>query len=486
MSFPRYAEYKDSGVEWLGDVPAHWTLMSLARVTEAKCDGPFGSGIKSEHYTDTGAVVIRLQNIRAEGFNAGDPAFIALDYFEQELRRHEVLAGDVLVAGLGDDNNIVGRACVAPDNLGPALVKADCFRFRVQLTRVRPRFLAAQLTAGAPADAGRLSSGSTRSRIPLGEMASRPVCLPPLSEQDAINRFLDRETAKIDALVEEQQRLIELLKEKRQAVISQAVTKGLDPNVPMKNSGVEWLGTIPAHWEALALKRVSPVQTVGIVVNPSVYVASEGLPFLYGGDIQEGRIDLTGCRRISPEDSDRNPKTRLEAGDLVTVRVGAPGVTAVVPPEAEGGNCASVMLIRRGDFDSRWLCYTMNDRVVRFQVEVVQYGAAQEQFNISHAVEFIIPRPGREEQTLIADHLDKETVRFDALVFEAESAMRLLGERRSALISAAVTGKIDVRGGDDLPTALAAATADIAAGRFVVESPEAHLARIRAMISRDG
>lgn len=258
--------------------------------------------------------------------------------------------------------------------------------------------------------------------------------------------FLDHEGGKIDELVEEQRSLIELLKEKRQAVISRAVTLGLNPDVPMKDSGVQWLGRIPAHWDAVALKRISPAQTVGIVVNPSTYVASGGLPFLYGGDIREGQIDLVECRRISAQDSERNAKTRLQAGDLVTVRVGAPGVTAVVPPEAEGGNCASVMLIRRGDFDSRWLCYTMNDRVVRFQVEIVQYGAAQEQFNISHAVEFILPRPSREEQALIADHLDKETAKLDNLMAEAEAAMRLLVERRAALVSAAVTGKIDVRG----------------------------------------
>lgn len=269
--------------------------------------------------------------------------------------------------------------------------------------------------------------------------------LPPKEEQEVIASFLDRETAKIDALIAEQERLLGLLAEKRQAVISHAVTKGLNPDAPMKDSGVAWLGEVPAHWTVSALKRVSPAQTVGIVVNPSNYVASDGLPFIYGGDIREGCIDLLGCRRISPEDSEKNAKTRLEAGDLLTVRVGAPGVTAVVPLEAEGGNCASVMLIKRGDFDSRWLCYTMNDRVVRFQVEVVQYGAAQEQFNISHAMEFLIPVPSRGEQSLIADYLDDQTAGLDQLAAAAKQAIGLLAERRSALIAATVTGQIDVR-----------------------------------------
>lgn len=206
-----------------------------------------------------------------------------------------------------------------------------------------------------------------------------------------------------------------------------------------KDSGVEWLGEVPEHWEVLSLKRISPLQTVGIVVNPSEYIAEEGLPFIYGGDITEGRINLISCRRISPEDSLRNGKTRLYAGDLLTVRVGAPGITAVVPSECEGGNCASVMLVRRGDFNSDWLCYVMNSRVVRYQVEIVQYGAAQEQFNINHAVEFLIPKPNRHEQDVIAAFLNHETAKIDALVAEQEKLITLLQEKRQVVISHAVT-----------------------------------------------
>jgi type I restriction enzyme S subunit len=269
--------------------------------------------------------------------------------------------------------------------------------------------------------------------------------LPSRQEQGRIAEFLDRETEKIDDLVAEQQRLMELLKEKRQAVISHAVTKGLNPSAPMKPSGIEWLGDVPAHWEVTRLKKISPSMTVGIVVNPSSFIADEGLPFIYGGDIREGVIDWPNARRIDAKSSEVNSKTQLRAGDLLTVRVGAPGVTAVVPAECEGGNCASVMLIRQGAFNSQWLCYAMNTRTVRFQVEVVQYGAAQEQFNISHAVNFWVPAPPRKEQNEIVKFLDDETAKLDTLAAEAQKAIDLLQERRTALISAAVTGQIDVR-----------------------------------------
>ena len=128
------------------------------------------------------------------------------------------------------------------------------------------------------------------------------------------------------------------------------------------------------------------------------------------------------------------------------VRVGAPGLTAVVPPELQGANCASVLIVRHaGTFDSQWLCYAMNSRLVRHQVALVQYGAAQEQFNVAHAVEFVVPLAPQTEQREIAVFLDRETAKIDALVAKVREAIDHLKELRTALISAAVTGKIDVR-----------------------------------------
>ncbi len=212
MSFPRYPKYKPSGVDWLREVPEHWQVLPLGRITVDRCDGPFGSGLKSEHDTDSAVRVIRLQNLRSDGFNGDDEAFIDTDYYRTDLNGHDVVCGDVLIAGLGDDNNTVGRACITPAGIGPAMVKADCFRFRLDVSQAAPAFVATQLSADAAADAGVLSSGSTRSRIPLSVTSTRKVALPPRDEQTQIASFLDRETAKIDSLVGEQRRLIELLK----------------------------------------------------------------------------------------------------------------------------------------------------------------------------------------------------------------------------------------------------------------------------------
>ena len=406
-----YPTYKDSGVEWLGMVPEHWTI------------GPYKATIQIENGSD-------YKEVEADDgypvIGSGGPfAYSSKLMYDGE----SVLLGR---KGTIDKPLYVNGAFWAVDTMYWSIIKPGAHgRFAYYIATTIPFDL--------------YSTNTALPSMTKSVLGSHVVAFPGFEEQQTIAGHLDRETARIDALIEKKTRFIELLREKRQALITHAVTKGLDSSVKMKNSGVGWLGEVPKHWEMVPLKYVTPSLTVGIVVNPSDYVADEGLPFLYGGDIGEGVIFAETARRISPEHSQRNAKTRLNAGDLVTVRVGAPGVTAVVPPECEGGNCASVMLIRRGAFNSDWLCYTMNSRVVRYQVEVVQYGAAQEQFNISHAVDFLIPVPPVEEQAQIASTLNQEGRRVDALLSKTERSIDLLKERRSALINAAVTGQIDLR-----------------------------------------
>ncbi len=282
-------------------------------------------------------------------------------------------------------------------------------------------------------------------KIMNNEMAEISFALPAECEQFKIIEYLDHETAKIDSLIAKQEKLIELLKEKRQAVISHAVTKGLNSNVPMKDSGVEWLGQVPEHWIVKRLKHISPKIGVGLVINPSTYTREDGVYFIFGGDVKEYGFDLKKTRHISKKDSDNLLPSRLNHRDLVSVRVGYPGITAVVTEELDGANCASIIVIRRGSYNSDWLCAAMNIWVGRQQVDLASYGAAQKQFNVADAIEFIFPVPPLNEQNEIASFVDNTRNNFDNLSQKAQLQIELLKERRIALISAAVTGKIDVR-----------------------------------------
>ncbi len=188
---------KPSGVEWLGDVPVHWEVMSLRRLAISRCDGPFGSGLKSSHYTDQGIRVVRLQNIGHAQFNNADSAFIAPSHYAT-LGDHTVEPEDLLIAGLGDERHPAGRACVAPSFIVPAMVKADCFRFRLFRQRINPEFAALQLTATAGDASSLLSTGATRQRTNLQATATRPIAVPPIEEQSSIVRYLDKTTSDID------------------------------------------------------------------------------------------------------------------------------------------------------------------------------------------------------------------------------------------------------------------------------------------------
>lgn len=442
MSFSAYSEYKSSGVELFEKVPSRWSIQRLKQVVNPSRPITYGIVQAGENVPD-GIPYIRPADMTDEsGVKSEDTLLRTSPEIASSYKRSSIVAGDI-VCSIGPS---FGKLMMVPSSLEGSNLTQGTARVAVSQGNM-PRFVFWVLKSVESYQQWESSiGGATFRALNLGPLAETFICVPGPAEQAQIARFLDHETARIDALIDEQQRLIELLKEKRQAVISHAVTKGLDPTVPMKGSGEEWLGEVPAHWVRKRLKNISPFITVGIVVNPSDYVADEGLPFLYGGEVKEGFIEVDKARKISPENSRKNRKTMLEAGDIVTMRVGYPGLTAVVPPECAGGNCASVMLVRRGKYDSHWLCAVMNSRLVRQQVEVVQYGAAQKQFNIADAIEFWMYEPPIEEQSKIAEFIDGQSSVFDALMEESERSMLLLKERRSALISAAVTGKIDVCG----------------------------------------
>ncbi len=222
-----YPAYKDSRVEWLGEVPEHWEVPQLGRVARDRCDGPFGSGLKSSHYTDAGVRVVRLQNIGHGVFLDEDRAFVSREH-SASLGDHSVMAGDVLIAGLGDDRRPAGRACVAPAELGPAMVKADCFRFRLDETRVHPPFVALQLASTARVAAAVLSTGATRQRTNLQTTSRRAIAIPWVREQVRILEYVTSRTICLGQVLNAVKRENELLSEYRTRLIADVVTGKLD------------------------------------------------------------------------------------------------------------------------------------------------------------------------------------------------------------------------------------------------------------------
>jgi type I restriction enzyme S subunit len=272
------------------------------------------------------------------------------------------------------------------------------------------------------------------------------VGLPPLTEQKTICDFLDQETTRIDALVDRKRHLLELLEEKRLAVITHTVTKGLDPNVPMRHSGIGWFGQIPAHWEVKRQKFISPKITVGIVVTPAAYYVDEGIPALRGFNVKERSLNLHDMAFISPEANELHAKSKIFAGDLVAVRTGQPGTTAVVPRDLDGANCVDLIIVRKSpEVDQLFIAYFANSDLAKLQYGMGSEGALQQHFNIDTAKSLLVPLPPLDEQKRIVDHLEAEERKIKAVAFKIQAAVDRLTEYRSTLITNAVTGKIDVR-----------------------------------------
>lgn len=280
------------------------------------------------------------------------------------------------------------------------------------------------------------------------------VAFPPLDEQAAIGNFLDRETAKIDALVAEQEKLIALLKEKRQALISHAVTKGLDPNVPMKDSGVEWLGQVPAHWKICALRRI--VKSIEQGWSPDCFsrpADGDEWGVLKAGCVNRGKFDEADNKAL-PREFQPVEEYEVRAGDVLMSRAsGSPelvGSTAFVRQTRSRLMLSDkIFRLRLGDeVDPEFFVASLNARALRSQIEIALSGGNGFASNLpqSMLLDFFMCVPPIKEQRQIALKLDNAGNQLESLTTEAERAIDLLKERRNALISAAVTGKIDVRG----------------------------------------
>ncbi len=276
------------------------------------------------------------------------------------------------------------------------------------------------------------------------------MLMPTPEEQSAIAAFLDQETGKIDALVAEQERLIALLKEKRQAVVSQAVTKGLNPNAPMKDSGIEWLGQVPAHWDVVPIKAVCTLfGRIGYRGYTTADIVDEGAGAvtLSPSNMADGFITLDKCTFISWHKYEESPEIMVRTGDIVMVKTGSTlGKLAYVDFIDQPTTInPQLVLFKNISCGALFLFYVMNSKMLQCAVEINNTGSSIPTITQEAIGNFRFGMPPSGEQVRIIEFIDTKLRQLDTLITEATQAITLLRERRAALISAAVTGKIDVR-----------------------------------------
>jgi type I restriction enzyme, S subunit len=275
-----------------------------------------------------------------------------------------------------------------------------------------------------------------------------PALIPVASEQHTIATFLDRETARIDTLIEKKQRQIELLKEKRAALISHAVTKGLDPNVKMKDSGIEWLGDVPEHWEKWRLSHACTHVLDGTHFSPESFPDGDRL-YITAKNIKEWGIELSNVSYIREADHRLiYQRCAVKQGDVLYIKDGATaGIATVNTLDQEFSLLSSVALLRpqKSVLASGYLVYLLNMGALKKFVLNDVVGGAMTRFTLEIIGRFQLVLPPLDEQRLILELLDRESARIEPLILKVEASIDKLREYRTALISAAVTGKIDVR-----------------------------------------
>ncbi|EQC2670861.1 restriction endonuclease subunit S [Yersinia enterocolitica] len=447
-----YPEYKDSGVEWLGDIPSNWSVYSLKRSVTGCTNGIWGDEPNGEN----DLIVLRVADFDRNKLRISDDKLTYRSISEKESRSRLLAKGDLLIEKSGGgDKTLVG--CVVLFDKNFAAVTSNFVAKMSAHDGYHSGFLN---YAFSHLYNGRINYPSIKQTTGIQNLDSESYlmerfCFPSYTEQRTIAAFLDYETARIDKLIAQQQRLIELLKEKRQAVISHAVTKGLNPDAPMKDSGVEWLGEVPEHW-VVTLLRYFITTRKGVAFKAQDF-CDDGVAVVKASDIKE--FSFKGASTSLPAIFlSKYPKAILRSGNIVLSTVGstpdvknsAVGQLGMLPEELDGALLNQNTVVFEANSimcDNGFLFLILQTQGYRDHLDLHAHGTAnQASLNVTDMLNFSLPLPPLKEQRCIVDlvrgKLDKLN-RLEQLGIEAQKKYQ---ERRTALISAAVTGKIDLRG----------------------------------------
>lgn len=413
-----YPAYKNSGVEWLGQVPEHWQIKRLKHIANVQTGVAKGKDNEGKDIIEV--PYLRVANVQDGYLSLDDVATIEIP--RDDLARYSLQPGDVLMNEGGDFDKL-GRGSVWQGEIEPCIHQNHVFAVRP--TAVPPEWLNA-FTGSLAAQfyfMGRAKQSTNLASISSSNIMELPVAMPPAAEIDLLLAHIDRETTRLDALVAKKTRFAELLREKRQALITHAVTKGLDPNVKMKDSGVEWLGKVPEHWKVKKLKWLASLRSGDFITSESIEEA--GAYPVYGGNGLRGYCDSF-------------------THEGIYALVGRQGALCGNINYAEGKFWASEHAVVVSPYEPtgvRWLGELLRAmNLGQYSISSAQPGLAVERI-----VDLQLPVPPEPERQAIAELIDRETTRIDALLSKTERSIELLKERRAALITAAVTGQIDLR-----------------------------------------
>jgi type I restriction enzyme S subunit len=429
----RYNSYKDSGVEWIGDIPEHWGVSK----SKYNFNVINGFAFKSDDFQDTGATVIRIGDLKPPFVDLSKAKCVELSKYK-EIQSFSVGKGDLLLAMTGAT---IGKTAtynydtISYLNQRVGLIRANSknskyFVKYILETKSFKEFVVLQ------------SSGSAQENISKSQLGEFDFISPPPNEQEQIVAYLDKKTAIVDTLIASKEEKISLLEEKRTALINQVITKGLDPNVELKDSGVEWIGEIPQHWEKLKIRRITDEHRQGYY-SDNGYTES-GYRVVRITDIKNNNIiDVSDSPFYELTEEDEN-RYKLEKGDFLFQRTGSDKKIGYFQSEEPSVYASFLIRFRFKNINPRFLIFYFNSDLYQIQLNEQIHGGVNPNIHAENIKDCFIFVPPSFEQNEISNYLEVNTQQIDQIISIEEKKIETLKDYRQALISEVVTGKIKV------------------------------------------
>lgn len=442
--YQKYAEYKDSGLEWLGGIPSHWEIKKLKYLGEAI----IGLTYSPDDVVDEGegTLVLRSSNIQNKRLAFDDNVYVKKE-IPEKLKTQK---NDILICARNGSRALIGKNALIDESAEGVSFGAFMSIFRSQYNNYLSKVFNSALFE--------YQSGTfltaTINQLTTGNLNSFEVPLPPIQERDLIVNFLDHETAQIDTLIAKQEKLIELLKEKRQAVISYAVTKGLNPDVAMKDSGVEWLGQVPASWLVTPLKYLIAPKRGAVKAGPfgshlkNSDMEGQDIKVISQKNVIANDLNL-GEAMISEKKYRELEVFTIEQDDVLVTTRGTIGRTCVFKENFKAilHPCLIRLQVDHNKVLPELIALIIQESGYEMEQILVKSNATTiEVIYSDNLINTVVVIPNSlEEQKQVLSYIDNQKAYFDKALKKANQMIQKLIERRTALISAAVTGKIDVR-----------------------------------------
>lgn len=442
----RYEEYKDSGVQWIGEIPSAWQSCKLVYTLRQRiCDGPHETpNLVSENEGIPFISIDSLNDSENIDFSVVKK-FISNKDYQEYKKKANLEEGDILFS----KSATIGKTAIVPNDIfmvwSPlAIIKPNKDtdnKYLYYLLNCKP-FIEEVMLSG---------SFNTQANVGMRELEKVSIPYPSFTVQQSIASFLDAKTKPIDNIMSKRKKQIELLEEMKSAIISRAVTKGLNPDAKMKNSGIDGVGFIPEHWNKTRFVYSSWIRSrLGWRALKADEYQDSGYPFLSAFNIVDNKLIWDEFNYITQERFDESPEIKLNVGDILLLKDGAGlGKCARVDELPEGSstvNGSLAVITPTKGLSYKYLYYYLLGNTFKQMIDLLRNGMGVPHFTQGNMRTIYLPLPPFDEQEQIASHLDSEIVKLDTRITKRRKQIELLQEYKQALITDAITGKIDVRG----------------------------------------